>query len=171
MHTPGDGDCMTPRVVERWYRFMETGDEALLDDLLDEEVTFYSPAVFTPQAGRAKAAAYLIAAEKMFANTTFRYTGAWYREQSAILEFSADLDGIQIEGVDMIRWSDDETIVTFKVMVRPLRALHTTIRKMGDLLELPGAPIPCVPTDLAADRPASTPATLPGRRVNRHPSS
>jgi hypothetical protein len=143
---------MTPRVVERWYRFMETG-------------------VFTPQAGRAKAAAYLIAAEKMFANTTFRYTGAWYREQSAILEFSADLDGIQIEGVDMIRWSDDETIVTFKVMVRPLRALHTTIRKMGDLLELPGAPIPCVPTDLAADRPASTPATAPGRRVSRHPSS
>ena len=52
---------MTPDVITRWLSFMESGDTALLDDLLDDDVTFRSPAVFTPQEGRAKARMYLLA--------------------------------------------------------------------------------------------------------------
>ena len=112
------------------------GDEAvaLLDDLLDDDVTFRSPAVFTPQEGRAKARMYLLAAEKMFADSGFHYVEQWYNERSAILQFRADLDGVLVEGIDMIHWSDAGRIVSFTVMIRPLKALQSVIPRMGELL-------------------------------------
>ena len=131
---------MTPRVVERWLDFMQSGDAAQLHDLLDEEAVFYSPAVFTEQRGRHKTAAYLRAAEQMFAGTNFRYTDHWYADCSAILEFSADLEGVTVEGIDMIRWNDADKIVAFKIMVRPLKALQTVIPRMGELLRLDSQP-------------------------------
>ncbi|EKF21727.1 snoaL-like domain protein [Mycolicibacterium hassiacum DSM 44199] len=129
----------TPRVVTEWLRFINSGDRALLDELLDESATFYSPAVFTPQQGRDKAAAYLLAAEKMFSGTDFTYVSQWYGERSAVLEFRATLDGIVVEGVDIIHWSDAEKIVDFKVMIRPLKALQTVIPKMAELLAPSGS--------------------------------
>ncbi len=125
---------MTPPVIEKWLRFMTTRDAADLDALLADDVVFYSPAVFTPQEGRAKASAYLLAAEKMFADTDFHYTNHWYADRSAVLEFRAELDGITIEGVDMIHWNEANQIESFKVMVRPLKALQTIIPKMAELL-------------------------------------
>lgn len=125
---------MTPDVITRWLSFMESGDTALLDDLLDDDVTFRSPAVFTPQEGRAKARMYLLAAEKMFADSGFHYVEQWYNERSAILQFRADLDGVLVEGIDMIHWSDAGRIVSFTVMIRPLKALQSVIPRMGELL-------------------------------------
>ena len=84
---------MTPDVITRWLSFLESGDTTLLDDLLADDVTFRSPAVFTPQEGRATTRAYLLAAEKMFADSGFHYVEQWYNERSAILQFRADLDG------------------------------------------------------------------------------
>jgi ketosteroid isomerase-like protein len=75
---------MTPPVIERWLRFATSGDTAELDALLDDDVVFYSPAVFTPQQGRAKASAYLLAAEKMFSEANFRYVNKWYGDRSAV---------------------------------------------------------------------------------------
>lgn len=113
---------------------MESGDSTLLEDLLAVDAVFYSPAVFTPQQGRAKTIVYLRAAEKMFSGKGFHYTEQWYNDSSAVLEFRADLDGITVEGIDMIHWSEDNKITSFKVMVRPLKALQTVIPKMGELL-------------------------------------
>lgn len=130
---------MSATVVQRWLAFMESGDAQILDDLLDDDVAFYSPAVFRAQLGRAKTAAYLLAAEKMFSGSNFRYTGQWYNDldRSVILQFTADLDGITVEGIDMIHWSESNKIVSFKVMVRPLKALQTVTAKMGALLSTP----------------------------------
>jgi hypothetical protein len=129
-----DGD-MTPAVIRRWIDIIENGRTDELEDLLAEDAVFYSPAVFTPQVGRAKAAAYLAAAERMFAGADFRYVEQWFGEHSAILEFTADLDGIHIDGIDMIHWNDDDRIVSFKVMIRPLKALQSVIPRMGSLLQ------------------------------------
>jgi len=126
---------MTPVVIQRWLTFMESGDTAILDDLLADDATFYSPAVFTPQHGRTKTAAYLMAAEKMFADTNFHYTEHWYCGQSAVLGFSAEVDGITVEGVDIIHWSDAHKITSFKVMIRPLKGLQVVIPRMGELLK------------------------------------
>ena len=126
---------MSPPVIQRWIDVIENGRTDELDQLLAENAVFYSSAVFTPQEGRAKTAAYLQAAAKLFGGSDFRYVGQWNDEHSAILEFSAVIDGIHVNGVDMIMWNDDGQIASFKVMLRPFKALQTVIPKMAELLQ------------------------------------
>jgi len=127
---------MTPLVVERWLRFATQGDAAELNALLDDDVVFHSPVVFTPQKGRVKTSAYLLAAEKMFSQGDFRYVHQWCTDHSAVLEFRAVLDGITIEGIDMFFWNEANKIESFTVMMRPLKALQTIMPKMAELLAL-----------------------------------
>ena len=125
---------MTPPVIQRWIDIIDNHRPAGLDDLLADDAVFYSPAVFTPQEGKAKTAMYLRAAEKMFAGTDFQYVGQWFGERSAVLEFTATVDGVYVDGIDMITWNDDEKIVSFKVMMRPFKALGVIMPKMAELL-------------------------------------
>jgi hypothetical protein len=126
---------MTPPVIARWISIIENGRAAELDALLADEVVFYSPAVFTPQEGRHKTLMYLTAAVKVFGAGDFHYVEHWYKDRSAILEFTATIDGIYVNGIDMIHWNDHEQIVSFKVMLRPLKALQTIIPAMAELLQ------------------------------------
>jgi hypothetical protein len=128
---------MTPPAIAQWLDFMERGRIDILDDLLAEDAIFYSPAMFTPQQGRTKVAGYLRAAEQLFCDTGFHYVAQWFDDRSAVLEFSADLEGVHVEGVDIIYWNGEDKITSFKVMVRPLKATQTVISKMGELLSQP----------------------------------
>ena len=125
---------MTPPVIQRWIDIIDNHRPDELDGLLAEDAVFYSPAVFTPQEGRAKTAMYLRAAEKMFAGTAFHYVGQWFSDRSAVLEFAATIDGSYVNGIDMIAWNDDEQIVSFKVMMRPFKGLQAIMPKMAELL-------------------------------------
>jgi len=127
---------MTASVIERWHAFLAGGhDPAALDALLADDVVFYSPAVFSPQEGRAKTAMYLNAAAKVFAGTDFRYVGEWSAERSAVLEFAATIDGIYVNGVDMITWNDEGRIDSFKVMMRPFKGLQAIMPLMAERLQ------------------------------------
>jgi hypothetical protein len=127
---------VTPPVIERWHHFISVGhDPAVLDALLDDDAVFYSPAVFSPQEGRAKTAMYLLAAAKLFGGTDFHYVEEWVGERSAVLEFAATIDGIYVNGIDMIAWNDDDRIVSFKVMMRPFKGLQVIMPKMAELLQ------------------------------------
>ncbi len=127
---------MTTSVIERWHQFIDGGhDPAVLDALLDDDAVFYSPAVFSPQQGRQKAAMYLMAAAKLFGGTDFHYVEEWIGERSAVLEFAAIIDGIYVNGIDMIAWNDDGRIVSFKVMMRPFKGLQVVMPKMAELLQ------------------------------------
>ncbi|OPX05976.1 nuclear transport factor 2 family protein [Mycobacterium sp. AT1] len=127
---------MTSSVIERWHQFIGGGhDPAVLDALLDDDAVFYSPAVFTPQEGRQKTAAYLMAAAKMFGDKDFHYVEEWVGDRSAVLEFAANLDGVYVNGVDLITWNDDGRIVSFKVMMRPFKGLQAIMPKMAELLQ------------------------------------
>ena len=126
---------MTPPVIARWTSIIENGRTDELDALIAEDAVFFSPAVFTPQEGRQKTLMYLKAAVKVFGTNDFRYVEQWFKDQSAILEFAATIDGIYVNGIDMIHWNDQEQIVSFKVMLRPLRALQTIIPAMAELLQ------------------------------------
>jgi SnoaL-like protein len=126
---------MTPSVIQRWIDIVD-GDRADdIDDILAPDCVFYSPAVFTPQEGRAKAATYLKAASKLFAGTDFRYVGHWYGDHSAVLEFAATIDGMQVDGIDMIGWNQEDRVVSFKVMVRPFKGLQVVMGRMAELLQ------------------------------------
>jgi hypothetical protein len=127
---------MTSSVIERWHQFIDGGhDPAVLDALLADDCVFHSPAVFTPQEGHAKSAMYLRAAAKLFGGTDFHYVEEWVGERSAVLEFAATIDGIYVNGIDMITWNEDQKIVTFKVMMRPFKGLQVIMPKMAELLQ------------------------------------
>ena len=126
---------MTPPVIARWTSIIENGRTDELDALIAEDAVFFSPAVFTPQEGRQKTLMYLKAAVKVFGTNDFRYVEQWFKDQSAILEFAATIDGIYVNGIDMIHWNDQEQIASFKVMLRPLKALQAIIPAMAELLQ------------------------------------
>lgn len=128
------GRTETPPVIERWLRVIESGQTSELDDMLAEDAVFYSPAVFTPQRGRALTAAYLRAAERMFSGTGFHYVEKWIGDRSAVLHFAAEIDGLSVEGIDMVHWNDAGQITSVKVMIRPFKALQGVIGKMAELL-------------------------------------
>jgi ketosteroid isomerase-like protein len=121
--------------IEMWHRLVETRDAQGLDALLADEAVFYSPVVHTPQAGKAITKKYLAAAFQVFFNETFRYVRELQAERDAVLEFEVMLDGINVNGVDMIKWNDAGKITEFKVMLRPLKAVNLVHQKMGEMLQ------------------------------------
>ena len=123
-----------PEPVAAWHRIVEARDPAGLSALLADDVVFRSPAVHAPQEGRAKATAYLSAALAVL-GPTLRYEREWYSPDGAVLEFHADLDGVLVHGVDMMRFDTVGRIAEFIVMVRPMRALNRLVEEMGRALQ------------------------------------
>ncbi|MDH3199420.1 MAG: nuclear transport factor 2 family protein [Myxococcales bacterium] len=121
--------------LRTWHRVVKEKDIAALDGLLADDVVFHSPVVHSPQEGKALTKLYLSAAAMVLANDTFTYVREVVGESDAMLEFTVEVQGVHVNGVDMIRWNADGQIVDFKVMVRPLKAinlLHGLMRQMLD---------------------------------------
>ncbi|MEQ1643385.1 MAG: nuclear transport factor 2 family protein [Pyrinomonadaceae bacterium] len=122
-------------VVKSWHAIIRVSNTTGLVDLLDDDVVFYSPVVHTPQIGKAITTMYLTAALHVFGNESFRYVREVVGESDAVLEFETEIDGIIVNGVDMIKWNADGKIIEFKVMVRPLKAINVIHEKMGEMLK------------------------------------
>lgn len=117
-----------------WHRYMDARSPAQLDALLADDVVFRSPAVHTPQVGKAVTAKYLLAAAEVLGTPAFRYEREWRTERSAVLEFFTEVDGLRVQGIDLIAWGEDGRIIEFTVMIRPLKALHAVIARMAAAL-------------------------------------
>lgn len=133
-----------PETIQRWHRIALERRAEELADILAEDCVFESPVVHTPQKGRDIVEKYLRGALHVLNTEHFRYGGEWYGAQgpaggSAVLEFYSEVDGITINGVDIIGWGADGRITTFKVMVRPLKAINKLHEKMGAYLVSIGA--------------------------------
>lgn len=125
---------MSPIIIENWHNVVRTRDASGLGELLADDVVFYSPVVHTPQVGKAITSVYLSAAVQVFGNESFRYVREIIGESDAVLEFETEIDGITVNGVDMIKWNADGKITEFKVMIRPLKAINLIPEKMGEML-------------------------------------
>ena len=124
-----------PTGLAAWHAYMAGGgDPQALRDLLAEDAVFHSPVVHTPQQGRDTVVAYLHAASHVLGGEHFRYLREIVDGDQACLEFASELDGIHINGVDIIRWNDEGKIQDFKVMVRPLKAINKVWEKMAEML-------------------------------------
>ena len=123
-----------PEPLSRWHAVFESQDPGLLDGLIADECVFRSPAVHTPQEGKALTSAYLTAAMAVL-GPTLRYQHEWWDNGSAVLEFIADLDGLTVHGIDMLRWDSDGRLVEFTVMVRPFKGLTQLMTLMAAELE------------------------------------
>jgi ketosteroid isomerase-like protein len=120
--------------VALWHEISRGRDMDRLEEVLAENCVFMSPVVHTPQKGRELTRAYLTAAFDVF-NDSFRYVKEVVTPEHAVLEFVCDLDGIVINGVDIMTFDDAGKIVEFKVMVRPLKAVNLLHTKMKAMLE------------------------------------
>lgn len=126
---------MTEHPLQAWHRLVRTQDVSGLQGLLAEDAVFHSPVVHTPQRGRALAAGYLGAAFQVFFNPGFRYVREIVGASDAMLEFETEVDGILVNGVDIIQWNDAGQITDFKVMLRPLKAINVIQQRMAEMLQ------------------------------------
>ncbi len=126
---------MIENTIEAWHKVVEAKDAAGLDNILAENVVFHSPVVHTPQEGKSITKLYLTAALHVLNNDTFKYLREVISGNNAVLEFSTVIEGITINGVDMISWGADGRITDFKVMIRPLKAINLVHRMMGEMLQ------------------------------------
>lgn len=121
--------------IERWHQLVQQRNAAGLDALLADDVVFHSPVVYRPQVGKTITTRYLAAAFHVFMNETFRYAREVSGANFAVLEFQVTIDGIDVNGVDIIAWNAEHRIVDFKVMIRPLKAVTLIQQKMAAMLE------------------------------------
>lgn len=126
---------MTIPTVDTWHEVVKSRNINELEALLADDVVFHSPVVHTPQAGKAITLQYLSAAFHVFFNQTFHYVRELRGARDAALEFQVEIDGIAVNGIDLLKWNDDGRIVEFKVMIRPLKAINLIHQKMAAMLE------------------------------------
>jgi hypothetical protein len=143
---------MIETTVARWHRHLRGELPGGLDELLHDDVVFFSPVVFTPQRGKDVTKLYLEAAMSTFggepgpdapadgdtaamAGGKFRYVSEVMGGNRAVLEFETEMQGKYVNGVDIITCDDTGKIVEFKVMIRPLQAINAVHDAMRAMLE------------------------------------
>jgi hypothetical protein len=125
----------TAENLARWHAHVKNPNHQGLWDMLHPDCVFESPVVHTPQEGREIVFKYLASADKALGGDGFTYRGEWMNDNSAILEFANTINGIKVNGIDMITWNDAGQITHFKVMVRPLKAIQMVHQMMGEMLQ------------------------------------
>ena len=122
--------------LKRWHEVVSSGSSpAALAAIIREDAVFHSPVVHSPQTGRALVVAYLAAAGQTLGNDSFTYVRELVDGDNAMLEFTTEMDGIHVNGVDIIRFDEEGLIADFKVMVRPLKAVNKVWEQMAAMLE------------------------------------
>lgn len=109
-----------------WLSGLEGADKyKVLNQILADDCVFYSPVMHTPQKGKQLTFLYLASAfTVLLKEGKFRYSRILEQGRDAVLEFETEIDGIRINGVDMITFNEAGQITEFKVMLRPLKALE-----------------------------------------------
>ena len=126
---------MTIDTLSTWHALVESRNARGLDTLLAENVVFHSPVVHTPQVGKAVTVQYLSAAFHVFFNESFKYVREVIGPSDAVLEFQVEIDGVSVNGVDMLKWDGEGRIVEFKVLIRPFKAINLIHQKMAAMLQ------------------------------------
>ena len=121
--------------IGKWHDVVKKRDFKLLKEILSEDVVFHSPVVHTPQIGKEITFTYLKAAAEVFYNSNFSYVTEIIKDNYACLEFKLELEGIHINGLDLITWNENNQIIEFKVFIRPLKGVQTMHALMGSMLD------------------------------------
>ena len=126
----------TTQALQTWHRMIDTREMSLLDELLAEDVVFYSPVAFNPYPSKAVVSFILQNVIQVFANFTYHCEFTSEDGHNVVLEFSANVGEAKLKGIDMIRFNDQGQIVEFEVMIRPKRGLEALAAQMGERIKL-----------------------------------
>lgn len=125
---------MSATAIRHWHKFLQTGNVEILDEMLAEDCVFESPVMHTPTVGKAATKAYMIAAQKLTGTPDMQFVQEFEMDGRGVVEFSVDLNGTTINGVDLIKWNEDGKVTHFKVMVRPLKAMQAMSDAMAAMM-------------------------------------
>ncbi|RON52697.1 nuclear transport factor 2 family protein [Pseudomonas frederiksbergensis] len=117
-----------------WHAMIRTGNLQGLPELLDPQAVFRSPMAHTPYPGAAVVSMILNTVFEVFENFEYHRELATADGLNVVLEFSANVGGKELKGIDMIRFDEQGKIVEFEVMVRPLSGLQALGAEMGQRL-------------------------------------
>lgn len=117
-----------------WHAMIRTGNLQGLPELLDPQAIFRSPMAHTPYPGAAVVSMILNTVFDVFENFEYHRELATADGLNVVLEFSANVGGKALKGIDMIRFDEQGKIVEFEVMVRPLSGLQALGAEMGSRL-------------------------------------
>jgi hypothetical protein len=117
--------------IKKWHQMLETNDMSILNDLLADEVVFRSPVAYKPYEG--KQVVFFILTNVIQVFQDFTYHREFFTEdgENVVLEFSANVSGKSLKGIDMIRFNDRGQIIDFEVMIRPMSGLAALAEQMG----------------------------------------
>ena len=129
----------TLKGLDTWHDFVINNNYDNLSDFIDESAILYSPIVFKPIEGSFMVQMYLMAAAKIIGNENFKYVREVCDAENAMLEFVTEINGISVEGIDMIKFTKEGKLKEIKVMIRPLKAVNIVHEKMGEYLQKMGS--------------------------------
>lgn len=121
--------------LDKWHQGLKSQDQEFLDKILDDKCVFTSPIVFKPIEGKEMSKLYLMGAGQTFDMNRFEYVRELVDGLDTVLEFETYIDDISVNGVDIIRWTEEGRIIDFKVMIRPLQAIGALQKKMSEALD------------------------------------
>ena len=121
----------TKQSLKNWHQMIQTGDLSILSNLLADDVVFRSPIAYKPYEG--KQVVFFILTNVIQVFQDFTYHREFYSEdgENAVLEFSANVSGKSLKGIDMIRFNEHGQIIDFEVMIRPMSGLAALAEQMG----------------------------------------
>ena len=117
--------------MQRWHSMIETRDLNALSELLSPDVVFRSPMAHTPYPGAPVVTMILSTVINVFEDFCYHRDFVSEDGLNVVLEFSAQVSGKELKGIDMIRFNEDGKIVDFEVMVRPMSGLQALGEEMG----------------------------------------
>jgi len=120
--------------LSQWHQMISNADLQALPELLAPDVVFRSPMAHTPYPGAAVVAMILTTVFGVFEDFKYHRELATADGLNVVLEFSANVNGKELKGIDMIRFNEEGKIVDFEVMVRPLSGLQALGEQMGQRL-------------------------------------
>ena len=94
-------------------------------------MVFISPVDYKPYEG--KQVVFFILTNVIQVFQDFTYHREFFTEdgENVVLEFSANVSGKSLKGIDMIRFNDRGQIIDFEVMIRPMSGLAALAEQMG----------------------------------------
>lgn len=121
--------------IKQWHKMVDEKDLSKLGNFLSEQAVFRSPMAHTPYPGKMAVYFALSNVIEVFENFTYHRELISETDRSAMLEFTADVSGKTLKGVDIITFNDAGLITEFEVLIRPMSGLSALAEQMAPRME------------------------------------
>jgi hypothetical protein len=121
------------RFLDAWHPAVAARDATALDAPLADDVTLGAPPYWQKLEGRALVRFLLgLILETI---EEFTYHREWVKDRELALEFTGKVDGLDLQGIDLVTLDADQRIATLDVLIRPANAVHALIARVAPRMQ------------------------------------